>query len=257
MFVMKVSIVTICFNPGDSLAMAVESVVGQDYEDVEYIIVDGGSTDGSAEYVRSLNGRVSAFISEPDDGIYDALNKGVGLAGGDVVGFVHVDDLLAGPGVVSRVVRGFEESAADAVYGDLDFVSKDDVGNVVRRWRSGAYGRGRLRFGWMPPHPTLFVRREVYEKAKLPSGEYFDTSFRIAGDYDFMMRILGGLDISMAYVPEVLIKMRLGGASTRSLANMMAKSKEDYAIMRRHRIGGVGTLIAKNLRKIPQFWSKA
>jgi glycosyltransferase involved in cell wall biosynthesis len=254
---MKVSIVTICFNPGESLAMAVESVLGQDYSDIEYIIVDGGSTDGSAEYVRSLNGRVAAFVSEPDDGIYDALNKGVSMASGDIIGFVHADDMFAGPGVVSRVIRGFEESGADAIYGDLDFVSKDDVGNVVRRWRSGAYRPGRLRFGWMPPHPTLFVRREVYEKAKLPSGEYFDTSFRIAGDYDFMLRILGGLGISLAHVPEVLIKMRMGGASTRSIGNIVAKSKEDYVIIRRNKIGGLGTLMAKNLRKLPQLFKRA
>jgi len=253
---MKFSIITICYNPGEEIKASVESVLLQDYSDIEYIIVDGGSTDGTVEYVSSLNNQVSKFISEPDEGLYDALNKGIRYASGDVVGFVHADDMLACSTVLSSVVGTFETSGADAVYGDLTYVAKDNTDRIIRYWKSGEYSPDKLKYGWMPPHPTLYLKREVYEKAKLASGEYFDTSFKIASDYDFMMRILGKLGISAAYIPEVLIKMRVGGVSNKSLKHILRKSKEDYLAIKRNEIGGVGTLLAKNLRKLPQFFKR-
>ena len=224
------------------------------------------------------------------------MNKGVRLATGDVIGFVHADDFLAHPDVLSKVVAEYERSGCDGVYGDLTYVreTKFDTGylkletgrentqknagklpalpgttsgtrhstpdtrfRTVRYWKSGEYDLRSLRYGWMPPHPTLFLKREVYEKARLENGEYFDTSFKIAAVYDFMLRILHTHKISVSYLPEVLVNMRMGGTSNRSLGNIILKSREDLRAMRRNGVGGVWTLLAKNLRKLPQFFRKA
>lgn len=250
---MKLSIITICYNPGESIKAAIVSVLSQQDVDVEYMIIDGGSTDGTREFITSLNGRINRFISEPDRGLYDALNKGIRLAGGDVIGLLHADDLYESAKVLSRVAETFQKTHADAVYGDLVYVNKDNPDKIIRFWKSGDYTPDRLKFGWMPPHPALFVKRAIYENAKLANGEYFDTSLKIASDYDFMMRLLGRMRIKVAYLPRILVRMRLGGASNKSLKNMVHKSREDLTVMKRNNIGGLGTLIAKNLRKLPQF----
>lgn len=253
---MKFSIITICYNPGNSIRTAIESVLSQDYSNIEYIIIDGASTDGTVELVKSYGDKINRFISEPDKGLYDALNKGINLTTGEVIGFVNADDLLAGVNVISDIARGFDGTGVDALYGDLIYVAKDDTDRVIRYWKSGEYSPSRLKYGWMPPHPALYVRRHIYEKAKLPNGEYFDTSLSIAADYDFMTRILGRLGTSVVYLPKVLVKMRLGGKSNRSPASIIRKSHEDYLAIRRNEIGGVGTLLAKNFRKIPQFFMR-
>lgn len=253
---MKISIVTICYEASGVLGTAIESVVGQEGVEVEYIVVDGGSADGTVGLVKSYGEKVSQFVSEGDEGLYDALNKGVRLASGDVIGFVHADDLLADKNVLSEVAGMFTKSKADAVFGDLEYVDKDDPHRVIRYWKSRDYKREKLKFGWMPPHPSLYVRREIYEQARLENGEYFDTLLTIAADYDFMMRILGKMDISAAYLPQVLVKMRVGGESNKSLKNIIRKSREDYTAMKRNGIGGLGTLAAKNFRKVPQFFKR-
>ena len=251
---MKFSIITICYNPGDELKNAVQSVISQQDVEVEYIIVDGGSTDGTVDYISSLNGQISKFISEPDSGLYNALNKGITMATGDIVGFVHADDLLADPTVLSDIAAEFEKTGVEAVYGDLMYVARNNTDRIIRYWRSGEYSLSRLKYGWMPPHPTLYVKRSVYERAKLPNGDYFDTSFEIAADYDFMMRLLSKMKISMAYLPNVMVKMLVGGKSNKNINNIFRKSKEDYIAMKRNNIGGIGTLVSKNLRKLPQFF---
>lgn len=252
----KFSIITICYNPGRNLSTAVNSVLTQSQKDIEYIVVDGGSNDGSVQYIQSLNSFVSKFISEPDRGIYDALNKGIRVATGDVIGFMHADDMYADEKVVSNIADVFNKTGADSVYGDLAYVSKENTSNVIRMWKSGPFSRRDLALGWMPPHPTLFLKREVYEKYRLPSGEYFDSNMKIAADYDFMMRILGPDTLKIEYLPRVLTKMRVGGSSNKSLQNIIQKSREDLIAIRRNNIGGIGTLIAKNLRKLPQFFMK-
>lgn len=253
---MKFSIITISYNPGRLLKDTIDSVLSQDYSNIEYIIIDGGSTDGTVDMIKSYDGSISKYISDPDNGIYDALNKGIALATGDVIGLVHADDLFADGSVLSSIAETFETSKADAVYGDLVYVSRDNTDRVIRYWRSGVFDPARLKFGWMPPHTALYVTREVYEKARLANGQYFDTSFRIASDYDFMMRILVKLKIHPAYLPRVLVKMRVGGASNRNIRNLFWKSREDYRAIRRNYIGGFGTLLAKNFRKLPQFFRK-
>ena len=236
--------------------MAIESVFSQDYPDIEYIIIDGGSRDGTFEYIQSLGNNISMSISEPDKGLYDALNKGVRHATGDVVGFLHADDLYASTNVLSMVAASITENKCDSVYGDLEYVDKSDTNKIIRYWKSGSYDHTKLKQGWMPPHLTFFVKRSLYEQAKLPNGEYFDTTMKIAADYDFMMRLLNKNDVSVQYLPEVLVKMRIGGTSNKSIKNIIKKSAEDYKAIRRNNIGGIRTLLMKNLSKITQFYNR-
>ena len=244
----KISVITAVYNNRETVSAALDSALRQSGVDIDLVVIDGGSTDGTLEVLRSYTGKLDVLVSEPDQGIYDALNKGIQRASGDVVGFLHSDDLFAGAGVLSRVAAAFADPEVGAVYGDLVYVRKDNPDQVVRYWRAGVFSRRRLRWGWMPPHPTLYVRRHVYEQHGL-----FDTSFRIAADYDFILRTLGQAGVGVRYIPEVLVKMRVGGASNRSLRNILRKSSEDLRALRRNGVGGVGALMWKNLSKLPQF----
>ena len=190
-------------------------------------------------------------ISEPDKGIYDALNKGIARSTGDVIGLIHSDDFFADEKVLERVAAAFSDPDIDAVYGDLEYVAAADPTRVVRRWRAGNFTPRKLAWGWMPPHPTLFMRRRVFEA----HGAY-DASYHIAADYDAILRWFGQGGIRTAYIPEVLVKMRLGGKSNRSLRSIFRKSLEDYRALRSNKVGGIGALAAKNLSKLPQFFLK-
>ena len=346
---MKISIITAVFNNAQHIGSCLESVRSQTWPGIEHIIIDGGSTDGTLEVIKTGNGSevigkrkntaegsevigltnevrgnrqevigsnhqspithdlspVTRLISEPDNGIYDALNKGIRLATGDVIGFLHADDIYADETVIEKMAKAMAENNADSCYGDLEYVK--DNGNrsggtdkevkrsrgqedrltslqadkltgekdkrirgqessdrstqnselithnfkTVRYWKSGPFEKGLFKKGWMPPHPTFFVRREVYRRLGA-----FDTGFRIAADYELMLRFLWKNDISTRYIPEVLIKMRTGGASNGSLRNILKKSAEDYRAMRMHGLGGLATLVRKNISKIPQFFEK-
>ena len=180
------------------------------------------------------------------------MNKGIALATGDVVGFLHADDVFADTRVLSRIADAFADDAVGAVYGDLVYVQAGDMGRVVRHWSAGHFSKSKLAWGWMPPHPTFYVRRSLY--ARLGG---FDLRYRIAADYDTMLRFLGRGEVQAAYIPEVLVKMRLGGVSNRSLANILQKSREDYLVLRRNGVGGLGALVWKNLSKVAQFFGGA
>jgi glycosyltransferase involved in cell wall biosynthesis len=242
------SVITAVFNGMGTIAEAVASVRGQQGVSLEHIILDGGSTDGTGTWLRGHQDHRTRLVIEADAGIYDALNKGFARASGEVVGLLHADDLFAHEQVLARIAQAFTDPALDAVYGDLQYVHREDPSRIVRQWQSGAFTPARLKFGWMPPHPTLFVRRAVMARL----GPY-DLSYRIAADYEFMLRLLTDPGYRIAYLPEVLVKMRVGGISNRSLKNLLQKSREDLRAMRAHRVGGLITLAVKNLRKIPQF----
>ncbi len=248
---MRFSILTVVWNRSTTLGSALDSLSAQDHTDYEHIVQDGGSTDGTLEILEARPDLRRKVVSERDDGIYDALNRALARATGDVVGLLHSDDMFAHPGVLTAVARCFTETGADAVYGDLDYVSARNPDRVVRHWRSGKYNPAKLRRGWMPPHPALFLRRAVIEQ----HGGY-DTSFRIASDYDTVLRYFGKGGISAAYIPEVLVKMRVGGESNRSLSRVIRKSREDYRAIRDNQIGGLGTLAMKNLCKFNQFFAR-
>ena len=189
------------------------------------------------------------MLSEPDEGIYDALNKGIALATGDVIGFLHADDFYANPDVLSAIADRFRDHSVDAVYGDLQYVSQLNPDKIIRHWHTRTFTERRLKRGWMPPHPTLYIRKPWYERI---GG--FDTRYRIAADYFFMLQLFSHSDFDACYIPDVLVKMRVGGASNRSVNNIIQKSREDFDALRRTGVGGINTLLAKNLRKLGQFF---
>ena len=247
---LKISVITAVYNRADTIQDALDSVAMQDYAQIEHVVVDGASHDGTVEILQRNSDQIDALISETDNGIYDALNKGIRLATGDVIGFLHADDVFASTKVLSRIAAEFAAPTVDATYGDLVYVSNDDKRSVIRHWKAGHFSQGRLAWGWMPPHPTLYVRRDVYERLGT-----FDNDFGIAADYDCILRLLGRGKVSPAYIPDVLVKMRIGGASNGSLRKILQKSREDYQALRRNEIGGVGALAWKNLSKLRQYFA--
>lgn len=210
--------------------------------------MDAGSNDGTISIIEDLADARTILRSGLDQGIYDALNKGKAAATGEVVGVLHSDDCFAAPSVLETVVQAFQDPSVDAVYGDLYYVGRDDPHRVIRNWRSGEFSPEALRWGWMPPHPALFLRRRVIEQYGL-----YDLSFRIAADYDAILRYFSQPGFRAVYVPEVFVKMRVGGESNRSLERVFVKSREDYRALRKNRVGGISALVAKNLRKVGQF----
>lgn len=245
---MKISVITAVYNRADTIGGAIKSIRSQSYSNFEHVIQDGGSSDGTLEVVQNEADDCAAIVSEKDAGIYDAINRGIQRATGDVIGLMHSDDFFADADVLSKVAEAFGESTIDGVYGDLQYVAANDPSRIVRHWRSGQYDPALLKRGWMPPHPTLYLRRNVFERFGL-----YDTSFSIAADYDAMLRYLVRGQISLAYIPEVLVKMRLGGESNRSLERILRKSREDLRAIRKNGVGGIGTLAAKNFSKLRQF----
>ena len=249
---LQISVITAVLNRAQTLAESLQSVRDQSWQGIEHIVMDGGSTDGTLEVIDAHRTGIAKIVSGPDKGLYHALNKGISHATGDVVGFLHADDAYASPFALQRVAEAFEDPSVDAVYGDLVYVRKDDVTRIVRYWRAGQYQRNQLTQGWMPPHPTFYVRRDVYSRF----GS-FNTNYRIAADYENMLRILWRGRAKAAYIPEVLVRMRSGGMSNSSVINMLNKSREDYAALRENGIGGLQTLLLKNVTKLPQFVLRA
>lgn len=236
-------------NNKDFIKEAIESVLSQDYSDIEYIVIDGGSTDGSLEIIKSYGSAISVLISEVDSGIYDAMNKGIALATGDIIGFLNSDDFYANNQVLTDIVNHFKQDT-DAVYADLDYISRHNRNKIIRKWRSGSFSEQKFYYGWMPPHPTFFVRSSIYKKF----GGY-NTQLTYSGDYELMLRLCLLHQIRLAYIPIVLIIMRIGGHGNRSLKNRINANLEDRKAWR-----FVGlkpfpfTLLLKPLRKIAQYF---
>ncbi|MFN9519576.1 MAG: glycosyltransferase [Bacteroidota bacterium] len=244
----RITIITAVYNNVRFVKDALESVLQQTYPNLEYIVIDGGSTDGSYEIIQSYAHRIHHIISEPDKGLYDALNKGISLASGEIIGIMHSDDFYAHRNVLRKIANRFGPDV-DALYGNLDYISNADKGKVIRQWRSGKYRRSKFLTGWMPPHPTVFIRKTIFEKY----GGY-NTQLAFSSDYEILIRLFYVHRISIAFIDEVLVKMRTGGQSNRSVRNRMRSHFEDYKAWR---IAGARvfppTLFLKLLRKIPQF----
>jgi glycosyltransferase involved in cell wall biosynthesis len=211
---MKISIITPSYNSAATIARTINSVIAQNYSDLEYIIIDGVSTDDTAKIVSSYQNKINInFISEPDNGIYDAMNKGIKMASGDIVGILNSDDLFSGDDVLSTIADAFANNQADIVYGDIQYFS-DNPKKIIRYWETGEYKNSKLNNGWTIPHPALFVKKTVYDLAGL-----YDSNFKIAGDYEFILRILKKHNFSLKYIPKVFVKMFAGGVSGRDLKN--------------------------------------
>ncbi len=250
---MKVSIITATNNSEKTIEDCIKSLIRQVYMNIEFIIIDNNSTDLTLKIIEQykLKNKSIKLISESDNGLYDALNKGIRYASGEIIGFLHSDDLYFDCYSVFDVVSHFRVNKFDGVYSDLQYVDKKHTNKIIRFWKSSEFNSNLLGKGWMPPHPTLFLKKEVYQKHGL-----FDLSYRISADYDFMLRIFKDSELKFGYLPKVVTKMRVGGASNRNLKSIIKKSKEDYRAIRSNSIGGIITLILKNTSKVKQFLIK-
>lgn len=245
---MKISIITATYNSAGTVRDTLETIASQQHPDIEHIIVDGRSSDDTLDIVKGFS-HVSRVISEKDKGIYDAMNKGIGIAAGDIIGILNSDDVYTDNFVLSDIAAAFEDPAVMTVYADLQYVDAVDLRKVRRRWSSGPFRRKNFYFGWMPPHPTFFVRRSVYEQAGL-----FNLNLRSAADYELMLRILLKYQITAHYLPRVIVKMRVGGASNAGLFNRLRGNREDRMAWKLNGLRPYWfTLYLKPLRKIHQY----
>ena len=246
---MKISLITVTYNCAETLSDTFDSVRSQNCEQLEYIVIDGGSSDRTVDIIKQNEDIISFWESEADEGIYDAMNKGLRRATGDVIGFLHSDDMFFSGNTLKSIIEVAEDKSPDVIYGDLEYVNAKSTDKVIRRWNSSDFKDSLLKQGWMPPHPTLYIRKQIVEETG-----FFDTSFRIAADYDYILRLFTRKGLKTHYMPKVIVKMRLGGESNKSVSNIIRKSKEDIRALRKNKVGGLFTLIGKNLSKIPQFF---
>ena len=291
---MKVSIITVSYNSAKTIGDTISSVQKQSYKNIEYIVVDGNSTDGTVEIVKqyldsskdvsqdvsqdamqgrsegasqdlpedlsknlpqdlsigALQGVVTKFLCEKDKGIYDAMNKGLALATGDIIGVLNSDDFYCSNDVIEQVVLAFQNNNTDCLYGDLNYVDPVDTSKIIRKWRSGSYSKENFLKGWMPPHPTFFVKKSCYENFGT-----FETQFKSAADYELMLRFLFKESCSAQHLPKVMIHMRAGGVSNVSLKNRVRANREDRLAWK---INGLKpkwfTLLRKPLSKLKQYF---
>jgi len=242
-----VSIITIVSNNVTTIRNSIQSVAFQDYDNIEHILIDNCSTDGTLEAIYEHEDDVSLIISEPDDGIYYALNKGIKLSNGEIIGFLNSDDVLKSRVTISMIVSQLLNNNVEAVYGDLQYFSRRRPNVITRLWRAGDLS-GNFKDGWMPPHPTFYTYKETY----LKFGN-FDTSYKISSDYEMMLRLLYKNKLNVKYIPKVLVKMQRGGISNQNLRSMLHKTKEDLRIMKSFNFGLL-TLFNKNIRKFNQLF---
>lgn len=233
---MKVSIITGALNNSEYIEACIQSVINQDYENIEYIVIDGGSTDGTVDIIKKYKDKINVWISEPDNGMYDAINKGIGISSGDIIGILHSDDLYVDKHVIGNIVQEFR-SKVDSVYADLVYVERNNLKNVIRHYDSSVFQISKFAYGWMPAHPTFFVRRSIYQKYGL-----YKTDYIIAADYELLVRFYAKHRVSYSYLPKVIVKMRSGGLSTRNFKSNVILNRE---IVRACRENGIETNIFK------------
>ena len=247
-----ISIITVVLNRKDTIECAIKSVLGQSYENIEYIIIDGGSTDGTLEIIKNYKDKIAKFVSGKDKGIFDAMNKGIKMASGDIVGLLNADDFYTTNNVIEKVVKTFQKKNIDCLWGDLVYVGKNNTDKVIRYWKFSEREEGKFKKGWMPPHPTFFVKKEIYEKYGI-----FNLDFPISADYEIMLRFLEKYKISSCYLPQIFVKMRIGGQSNRSFSNRIKGNIECY---KSWKINGLRihpfAIFLKSLSKIGQYFRR-
>ncbi len=249
----KVTIITVTYNSAAYLQDCINSVRSQNYPNIEYIIVDGKSTDGTMGIVRKNNEAVDYWISETDKGMYDAINKGMAVATGDIIGILNSDDVLDNENVITTIVNCFEKQGVDSIYGDLEFVDRNDVNKVMRIWKGQPFKRSRFRYGWMPAHPTFYIKRSLVEKFGAYENHYYS-----AADYEFMSRYLYLNKVSSCYIPELLVRMRMGGQSNVNIKQRLRANRRDYLAMKKNKIPfAFFVSILKPLIKVHQFVGKS
>lgn len=247
----RITLITVCWNAEKTIASTLNSVDAQTFRDFEHLIIDGGSTDATLSIVAAAGNRM--VFSSPDKGIYDAMNKGIARASGDIIGFLNADDIFASDLVLETIAAAFENEEFDCCYGDLIYVSQQDPTRQVRYWKSSTFATGAFRRGWCPPHPTFYVRRSVYEEH---GG--FDQRYSLAADAELMMRFLERVRITSLYIPKVLVKMRLGGATNKSFGNIRRQNTEILQALALHgfKVSMLGFWGPKLLNRLRQFIGK-
>ena len=249
---MKISIITPSFNSVEIIESAIKNVLSQDYPNIEYIIIDGGSTDGTLKVIDKYKNKIAKVVSEKDKGVYDGMNKGIKLATGDIIGILNSDDFYTSENVIKKVVRTMKEKNADCCWGDLVYVDKENTDKIIRNWKSSEYKEGKFKRGWHPPHPCFFVKKWVYEKYGL-----FNLDFPISADYELMLRLLEKHKIKSCYIPQILVKMRIGGQSNKSIKNIIKGNIECY---RAWKINGLKAnpliFFFKPLSKVTQYFKR-
>jgi glycosyltransferase involved in cell wall biosynthesis len=248
---MKVSIITICYNRKATIEQSIQSVLGQDYPNIEYIIIDGNSTDGTKNIIESYSDKISKYISEPDLGMYDAINKGLNIVTGDVVGLMHSDDVFYDSAVVSKIAAKFEkESQTEGIYGNGIYVTNDAEEKLVRNRIGGVYNFNNLKSGWLPLHPTVYLKKSLIEKYGV-----YDLNFKIASDTEFLLRYLFKYKIKLSYLDDYIVKMRMGGLST-SYKRAFEVLKEDYSIYKFHNVNPISAVFQKKMQALVQYLKK-
>lgn len=246
---MKVTIITVTYNSEKYLEDCIRSVLSQDYTDLEYIIIDGKSSDGTLSIIKKYESQISHWISETDRGMYDAINKGMAIATGDVVGILNSDDILASDDVVRKIAEAFQQQQTDTIYGDLEYVDPNDLNKIYRVWKGKPYNRNMFRWGWMPAHPTFYIKRELVAKF----GGY-ENHFYSAADYEFMSRYLYYHKLSSFYLPKLFVKMRRGGQSNQGILKRLRANRRDFLAMRKNKIPFPFIIsVLKPLSKLHQY----
>jgi len=249
---MKVSIITVTYNSGKYLEDCIRSVIMQGYPGIEHIIVDGKSTDNTLDIIKKYQANISKSISETDRGIYDAINKGMTMATGDIIGILNSDDILVDADVIESIVKVFEQNNVDTVYGDLEYVAANDTNKIIRIWKGRPFKKSRFRYGWMPAHPTFYIKRSLLQKYG-----YYENHYYTAADYEFMARYLYKNNLSAYYLPKLIVKMRMGGQSNQTLHKRLRANRRDYLAMKRNNIPFAFIVsILKPLIKVQQFFKK-
>jgi glycosyltransferase len=227
----KVTLITVTLNSEKFLEDAIQSVMSQDYKNIEHIIIDGASTDGTLAIINKYNNHIAQWVSEKDYSMYDAINKGMKMATGDIIGTLNSDDILASPDVISKVVATFEKENTNVVYGDLLYVDQDDTNRVLRKWKGGVFNKNKFRYGWMPAHPTFYFRRNLIDTCG-----YYEKYFFSAADYEFMTRYLYYYNVGAIYLPKLIVKMRSGGMSNGSIKRRLRANRRDYLAMKKNKV---------------------
>lgn len=248
---LKISIVTVCYNSSKTIKQSIDSILTQTYGNIEFIIIDGGSSDGTVELIKSYDNQISKLISEPDNGLYHAMNKGINLCSGNVIGLLNSDDIYTDKSVLSDVMKHFNEDPdLDILYGNLVYVKKENTDEVVRKWISKPYNTVFFEQGNVPPHPALFLRADVYKKVGL-----FNLKYKLAADYEFMLRVFKKYNFKSKYIDRLTVKMRLGGATNKSIKNIINGNKEILNAWKNNGFKPPATLMLRRLAKrLSQFF---
>lgn len=252
---MKISIVTACYNSAATIHDTLRTIQMQTHPDIEHIIIDGGSTDGTLEILEKNRAHIAHLTSERDNGLYDAMNRGVAKATGDVIGLLNSDDLLAHKDVLSNVAKALSNPDVDACYGDLVYVKQDNIDETVRYWKSRDYEPALIGKGWIPAHPTFYAKREVHDKFSM----LFNLDYKLAADYELLLKLLYAHKINVAYIPDVMVRMRLGGTTNKSLKNIVNQNKEIMKALELHNYpySPVKMFASKLIDRVQQYAKRA